>query len=97
MLHVAPVFNVSPGITLSPTALAEFITFLAQSPHSHVINFQQFRDFLLLLPRQVSTSEIYRYYEVKKFMGNDGRGPTRVTMEGLPSCHFILCSTHEFL
>ncbi|KAF8450601.1 mitochondrial carrier domain-containing protein [Boletus edulis BED1] len=70
------------GITLSPTALAEFITFLTQSPHSHVINFRQFRDFLLLHPRQVSPSEIYRYYEVKKFLGNDGRGSARVTMEG---------------
>ncbi|KAH0839862.1 mitochondrial carrier [Lanmaoa asiatica] len=71
-----------PGITLSPTALAEFITFLTQSPHSHVINFRQFRDFLLLLPREASTSEIYRFYEVKKFMGMGGRGPVRVTMEG---------------
>jgi solute carrier family 25 phosphate transporter 23/24/25/41 len=97
MLHVVPVFNVSPGITLSPTALTEFITFLTQSPHSHVINFRQFRDFLLLLPRKVSTTEIYRYYEVNKIMENDGRGPARVTMEGLSPCHFILCSTNEFL
>ena len=97
MLHVAPVFNVSLGITLSSPALTEFITVLTQSPHSHVINFRQFRDFLLLLPRKVSTPEIYRYYEVEKIMGYDGRGPARVTMEGPLCCHFILCSTHEFL
>lgn len=97
MLHVAPLFNVSPGITLSPIALAEFITFLTQSPHSHVINFQQFRDFVLLLPRKASTPEIYQYYEVKRLMGYDGRGPARVTMEGLLPCHLLLCSTHEFL
>ncbi|KAG8218571.1 mitochondrial carrier, partial [Butyriboletus roseoflavus] len=70
------------GITLPPAALAEFITFLTQSSGSHVINFQQFRDFLLLLPRKASTAEIHQYYEVKRLMGNDGRGPARVTMEG---------------
>ncbi|KAG9317394.1 mitochondrial carrier [Chiua virens] len=70
------------GIILSPTALAEFITFLTQSPHSYVINFRQFRDSLLLLPRDATTSEIYRYYEVKRLMGIDGRGSARVTMEG---------------
>lgn len=91
MLHVAPVFNVSPGITLSPTALAEFITFFTQSPHSHVIKFSQFRDFLLLLPRKASTSEIYRYYEVKRLMGNDGGAPARVAMEGL-SPFTLLCA-----
>lgn len=95
MLHVAPVFNVYPGITLSPSALAEFTTFLTQSPHSHVINFRQFRDFLLLLPRKASTSEIYQYYEVKRFMGNDARGPARVTVEGLLRCHLLLCSTFD--
>ncbi|KAF9226538.1 mitochondrial carrier [Gyrodon lividus] len=70
------------GISLSAFDLTEFMTFLSLSPHSHAINFREFRDFLLLLPRKASTSEIYRYYEVKKFMGDDGRGPARVTMEG---------------
>ncbi|KAF9247285.1 mitochondrial carrier [Melanogaster broomeanus] len=70
------------GITLSPSALAEFMSFLSLSPHSHAVSFREFRDFLLLLPRNASTSEIYRYYEVNKFMGDDGRGPARVTMEG---------------
>lgn len=55
---------------------------LTSSPHSRAINFSEFRDFLLLLPRKVSAAEIYRFYEVKKFMGDDGRGAARVTMEG---------------
>ncbi|EIW82136.1 mitochondrial carrier [Coniophora puteana RWD-64-598 SS2] len=70
------------GITLSPSTLAEFMTCLTSSPHSHSISFQEFRDFLLLLPRKPSTREIYQYYEFKKFLGDDGRGPARVTMEG---------------
>jgi solute carrier family 25 phosphate transporter 23/24/25/41 len=70
------------GIQLTPSTLVEFMTFLASSPHSHAITFAEFRDFLLLLPRKISTAEIFRYYEVKKFMGDDGRGPARVNMEG---------------
>ncbi|KAF7798945.1 hypothetical protein EIP86_010173 [Pleurotus ostreatoroseus] len=70
------------GISLEPTTLTEFMTFLTSSPHSHAISFQEFRDFLLLLPRKASTAEIFRYYKVKKFMGDDGRGPARVNMEG---------------
>lgn len=58
------------------------MTFLASSPHSHAISFQEFRDFLLLMPREASTAEIFRYYKVKKFMGDDGRGAARVNMEG---------------
>ena len=58
------------------------MTSLTASPHSHSINFQEFRDFLLLLPRRVSTKEIYRFYEVRKFLGDDGHGAARVTMEG---------------
>ena len=58
------------------------MTSLTASPHSHAISFQEFRDFLLLLPRRVSTKEIYRFYEVRKFLGDDGRGAARVTMEG---------------
>jgi solute carrier family 25 (mitochondrial phosphate transporter), member 23/24/25/41 len=56
---------------------------LTASPHSHAISFREFRDFLLLLPRKVSTAEIYRFYEMKKFIGDDGKGAARVTMEGL--------------
>ncbi|EKM59223.1 uncharacterized protein PHACADRAFT_85734 [Phanerochaete carnosa HHB-10118-sp] len=70
------------GITLEPTTLTEFMTTLCSSPHSHAISFQEFRDFLLLMPRKASTAEIFRYYKVKKFMGDDGRGAARVNMEG---------------
>jgi len=70
------------GIKLSPTTLSEFMTFLTSSPHSHAISFPEFRDFLLLMPRKASPEEIFRYYEVKKYMGDDGRGAARVNMEG---------------
>ena len=58
------------------------MTYLTASNDSHDINFSEFRDFLLLLPRKVSTAEIYQFYEVRKFLGDDGRGAARVTMEG---------------
>lgn len=70
------------GITLSPATLSDFMTSLTSSPHSHSISFAEFRDFLLLLPRKASATEIFRYYEMKKFLGDDGRGAARVTMEG---------------
>ncbi|KAJ7095453.1 mitochondrial carrier [Mycena belliarum] len=70
------------GITLSLAKLGEFMTFLTASPHSHSVSFAEFRDFLLLLPQRASASEIYRYYEMRKYLGDDARGPARVTMEG---------------
>ncbi|KAI0254397.1 mitochondrial carrier [Lactifluus subvellereus] len=70
------------GVQVSPSILSDFMISLTASPHSHSISFQEFRDFLLLLPRRVSTKEIYQFYEVRKFLGDDGRGAVRVTMEG---------------
>ena len=70
------------GITLTPSTLSDFMTYLTASPHSHAISFREFRDFLLLLPRKVSTKEIYQFYEVRRFLGDDGKGAARVTMEG---------------
>ncbi|KAJ7904587.1 mitochondrial carrier [Mycena olivaceomarginata] len=70
------------GITLSMAKLSEFMTFLTASPHSRSINFAEFRDFLLLLPMRASPAEIYRYYEMRRYLGDDARGPARVTMEG---------------
>jgi solute carrier family 25 phosphate transporter 23/24/25/41 len=67
---------------MSPRTLDEFMTYLTSSSQPHSITFGEFRDFLLLLPRKVSTAEIYRYYQVRKYMGDDGRGTGRVTMEG---------------
>ena len=57
---------------MKPDTLTEFMTFLTSSSHSHAISFPEFRDFLLLLPREASPAEIFRYYEVKKFMGDEG-------------------------
>jgi solute carrier family 25 phosphate transporter 23/24/25/41 len=75
--------NPISGIEMSHATLLEFMSALTSSPHSpQAISFTDFRDFLLLLPRKVSTREIYRYYQVKKFLGDDGRGAARVTMEG---------------
>ncbi|KAF8165282.1 mitochondrial carrier [Crassisporium funariophilum] len=70
------------GIELMPSTISEFILSLSTEPHSQHINFDEFRDFFILLPRKVSPAEIYRYYEVKKYMGEDGRGAARVNMEG---------------
>ncbi|KAI9512195.1 mitochondrial carrier [Russula earlei] len=70
------------GVQVSPSILSDFMTSLTASSHSHPISFQEFRDFLLLLPRRVSTKEIYQFYQVRKFLGDDGRGAARVTMEG---------------
>lgn len=81
------------GITLSAATLSNFMTSLTASPHSHAISFREFRDFLLLLPRKVSTAEIYRFYEVRRSLGDDGRGPARVTMEG----SFPLIEDHRLL
>src|SRR5260221_9115529 len=54
-----------------------------QLPHLiTALELAEFRDFLLLMPRTASTSEIYRYYQTRKFLGDDGRGPARVNMEG---------------
>lgn len=69
---------------MTPSKLSEFMTFMTSTPHSHAISFQEFRDFFLLMPRKASPAEIFRYYEVRKFMGEDGRGAARVNMEGEP-------------
>lgn len=70
------------GIAASPDVVSQFIYSLSSEPHSVQINFADFRDFFILLPRKASTAEIYQYYEVRRYMGDDGRGPARVNMEG---------------
>ncbi|EJU05998.1 mitochondrial carrier [Dacryopinax primogenitus] len=72
----------SAGIELDSKTLADFMAFLTSSTHSRPISFPEFRDFLLLLPRTPSVSEIFQYYEVCKYLGDDGRGSARVNMEG---------------
>ena len=71
------------GIKLDPPVLNDLMTALTSSSQSNTISFADFRDFLLLLPVKVSPTEIYRFYEVRKLMGDDGRGPARVYMEGV--------------
>ncbi|TFY56358.1 hypothetical protein EVJ58_g7695 [Rhodofomes roseus] len=70
------------GIQLSSSTLAEFMTFMTSSAHSHAVTFPEFRDFLLLMPRRASPKEIFRYYEVRKVTGDEARGAARVNMEG---------------
>ena len=70
------------GITLDPNTIIDFMEFLTPGPHSHALSFPEFRDFLLLMPRKACTNEIFRYYEIRKYMGDDGRGAARVNMEG---------------
>jgi len=70
------------GLQLSPSTIDDFMTSISSQPHSRHINFGEFRDFFLLLPRKLSPTEIYRYYEMRKYMGDDGRGAARVNMEG---------------
>ncbi|KAG8711420.1 hypothetical protein FRC08_015909, partial [Ceratobasidium sp. 394] len=69
------------GLELDRAALADFMASLSTRPHSHQITFPEFRDFLLLLPRKASAQEMYQFYKVKKFLGDDGRGAARVNME----------------
>ncbi len=78
------------GIVLQPTTLTEFMNFLTSSPTPKAINFTEFRDFLLLMPRKASMIEIYRYYEVRKRLGDDGHGAARVNMEG----EWSICNRH---
>jgi solute carrier family 25 phosphate transporter 23/24/25/41 len=70
------------GIAATSEIVSDFILSLSSEPHSQQINFADFRDFFILLPRKASTAEIYQYYEVRRYMGDDGRGPARVNMEG---------------
>ena len=70
------------GIELSPSTASEFIMPLSAEPHSSQINFGDFRDFFILLSWKASPAEIYKYYEVKKYM--DGRrGSARSKVEGM--------------
>lgn len=62
------------------------MTYLTTYPQSRTVTFAEFRDFLLLLPRKISTTEIYKYYQMNKFLGDDGKGVGRVTMEGESLC-----------
>lgn len=66
------------------------MTFLSSTDQSKAISFTEFRDFLLLMPRKASTLEIYRYYELRKSLGDDGHGAARVNMEGILNLVLVL-------
>ncbi|KAG2013565.1 mitochondrial carrier protein RIM2 [Coprinopsis cinerea AmutBmut pab1-1] len=70
------------GIELDSETLSDFMEALTSDSNSSQVTFGNFRDFLILLPRKASTTEIYRYYKVRRYLGDDGRGPARVNMEG---------------
>lgn len=63
------------NIELSSGALEDFVTSLGATSRSQSstcptsITFAQFRDYFLLLPRQPSVNEIYRFYQVRKAFG----------------------------
>jgi solute carrier family 25 phosphate transporter 23/24/25/41 len=86
------------GVAVSSEIVSEFILSLSSESHSHHINFGDFRDFFILLPRKVSPAEIYQYYEVRRYLGDDGRGPARVNMEGTyHAAALLVCFKHVFL
>jgi len=82
VLHQPFIAVICSGIKVSPEILSEFMSFMATSLDPRYITFTEFRNFLLLLPRRASPDEIYRYYEVSRFMGYNGCGPARITMDG---------------
>ncbi|PWN48265.1 mitochondrial carrier [Violaceomyces palustris] len=69
------------GIELPPVSLDDFIASLAsfqsqsRKPNEKpYVTFPEFRDYLLLLPRKPSVSEIFRFYQVRKAFGLFGVG-----------------------
>lgn len=72
----------SSGIEIDPETLSDFMSALSSDSDQGHVTFGPFRDFLILLPRKASTKEIYRFYKMRKYLGDDGRGAARVNMEG---------------
>lgn len=70
------------GIEIDPETLSDFMSALSSNSDKGHVTFGPFRDFLILLPRKASTKEIYRFYKMRKYLGDDGRGAARVNMEG---------------
>lgn len=71
------------GIRATPAILEDFIASLASSGVQDVkelhgrdlyVTFPEFRDYLLLLPRRPTTSEIFHFYQVRKVVGLFGSG-----------------------
>ncbi|KAF8640007.1 hypothetical protein AX17_001251 [Amanita inopinata Kibby_2008] len=70
------------GIRLSLKHLSEFMAILTTYPDSHVITFSDFRNSLLLLPREASLADVYQYYSIKKYPTDDIKRPARLNTEG---------------
>ncbi|GAC72551.1 predicted mitochondrial carrier protein [Moesziomyces antarcticus T-34] len=69
------------GIDVPQISLDDFIASLTSTrPSAHAsgektyVSFPEFRDYLLLLPRKPSVSEIFRFYQVRKAFGLFGMG-----------------------
>ncbi|ORX36264.1 mitochondrial carrier domain-containing protein [Kockovaella imperatae] len=74
------------GIEITPATAQDLVSFLASGSSSEAsedmyITFQEFRDFLIMLPRKATPFEIYKFYQVRKRF-SDGRGAARVDKEG---------------
>lgn len=69
------------GIEVPQASLDDFIASLTSTRTSNpasgektYVTFPEFRDYLLLLPRKPSVSEIFRFYQVRKAFGLFGMG-----------------------
>jgi len=80
------------GIEIDAATLKDFKTALSSDPDSAHVTFRPFRDFLILLPRKASPTEIFKFYKVRRYLGDDGRGAARVNMEGMCIPGFMIRS-----
>ena len=92
-LHLSFSFSIhefsDAGIQPPPSTVHDFMASVSSRQDSPDITFEQFRNFFILLPRKVSPTEIYRYYEMRRYLGDDGRGSARVNMEGMPVSNYF--------
>lgn len=96
MYYMDDVFTSPIGIEIDSLTLADFKAALSSDSDSPHVTFGEFRDFLILLPRKASPKEIFRYYKVQRYLGDDGRGAARVNMEGMFASPLIQASTSIF-
>ncbi|KAL1410312.1 hypothetical protein Q8F55_004318 [Vanrija albida] len=75
------------GIRLSDSNVQDIVRFLSMGDRwrpggdTKHITFPEFRDFLMMLPRRATPTEIWKFYQVHKKFG-DGRGAARVDKDG---------------
>nr|ODO00504.1 solute carrier family 25 (mitochondrial phosphate transporter), member 23/24/25/41 [Cryptococcus depauperatus CBS 7855] len=88
------------GVNLTPATVSDLVQFLAshsdqgtipkldgENEEGLFLTFEDFRDFLIMLPRKATPFEIYKFYQVRKRF-SDGRGAARVDKEGDISISF---------